>query len=248
MNRLDQGTNDVSDFPPSTSAGTNSRRYQKSYACAHEGCGKVFTRSDHLQRHSLNHGTGQCACDRCSAVFNRPDLLERHMARHRQKDEEAGGYGLGVVETRKRMWRDADGNIVAKRPTLPNNNPTIASQQENRRGMIQQHENTNHGYEMHSNAEPLSPPRSMTSSDSNGRGQQQIPDLVTMDENQWNAVSLPSLTNNGPEICEFLANSSWGSQPSRSSTAVKDTPFDDMFNPDTGTVRLSVRVLLLMRI
>lgn len=170
------------------------------------------------------------------------------MARHRQKDEEAGGYGLGVVETRKRMWRDADGNIVAKRPTLPNNNPTIASQQENRRGMIQQHENTNHGYEMHSNAEPLSPPRSMTSSDSNGRGQQQIPDLVTMDEDQWNAVSLPSLTNNGPEMCEFLANSSWGSQPSRSSTAVKNTPFDDMFNPDTGTVRLSVRALLLMRI
>ena len=38
------------------------------------------------------------------------------MLRHQQKDEEAGGEGLGVVCTRKRLWRDADGNIVTKRP------------------------------------------------------------------------------------------------------------------------------------
>ncbi|OQU98513.1 Fungal specific transcription factor domain-containing protein [Cladophialophora immunda] len=36
-----------------------------------------------------------------------------------QKDEEAGGEGLGIVATRKRLWRDADGNIVSKRPSLP---------------------------------------------------------------------------------------------------------------------------------
>lgn len=211
----------------------------------HKGCGKVFKRSDHLQRHSLNHGKGQCACGRCSAVFNRPDLLARHMARHKQKDNEAGGYGLGVVETRKRMWRDADGNIVTRRPTLPSNNPTATSQQENQRGMIQQHENNNHGYEMPPNEEPLSPPRSMTSPDSNGTGQQQISELPTMAKDKWNAVSLPSLMKDGPEMCEFLANSSWGSEPSMTAN---DIPFNDMFNPDTGTVPVSGHLLFLMRI
>ena len=48
---------------------------------------------------------------------------DRHLIRHKQKDEEAGGVGLGVVETRKRLWRDADGNIVHKRPSLTNQLP-----------------------------------------------------------------------------------------------------------------------------
>lgn len=37
------------------------------------------------------------------------------MNRHKEKDDEAGGEGLGVLATRKRLWRDADGNIVATR-------------------------------------------------------------------------------------------------------------------------------------
>jgi len=43
---------------------------------------------------------------------------DRHMARHKEKDDEAGGEGLGVLATRKRLWRDANGNIVnARRPS-----------------------------------------------------------------------------------------------------------------------------------
>lgn len=41
---------------------------------------------------------------------------ERHMERHAQKDKEAGGEGLGVLVTRKRCWRDENGNITTKRP------------------------------------------------------------------------------------------------------------------------------------
>jgi hypothetical protein len=47
----------------------------KKYICSHEGCGKGFTRSDHLQRHVLNHGVGDSTCSRCSLHFKRPDLL-----------------------------------------------------------------------------------------------------------------------------------------------------------------------------
>ena len=40
------------------------------------------------------------------------------MARHKEKDDEAGGEGLGVLATRKRLWRDVDGSIVnARRPS-----------------------------------------------------------------------------------------------------------------------------------
>lgn len=38
------------------------------------------------------------------------------MERHAQKDKEAGGEGLGVLVTRKRCWRDENGNITTKRP------------------------------------------------------------------------------------------------------------------------------------
>lgn len=40
------------------------------------------------------------------------------MARHKEKDDEAGGDGLGVLATRKRLWRDASGKIVnTRRPS-----------------------------------------------------------------------------------------------------------------------------------
>ena len=41
------------------------------------------------------------------------------MARHQQRDLEAGGEGMGVVETRKRLWEDANGNVVKNRPSTP---------------------------------------------------------------------------------------------------------------------------------
>jgi len=44
---------------------------------------------------------------------------DRHTARHKEKDDEAGGEGLGILATRKRLWRDEDGNILnSRRPTI----------------------------------------------------------------------------------------------------------------------------------
>lgn len=44
------------------------------------------------------------------------DCAGRHIARHAKRDEEAGGPGLGVLETRKRTRRGPDGAIIT-RPT-----------------------------------------------------------------------------------------------------------------------------------
>ncbi|CAZ83947.1 unnamed protein product [Tuber melanosporum] len=92
------------------------RSRPRRFLCEYEGCGKAFTRSEHLQRHDLNHRPSPNTCDRCRAHFARPDLLDRHKERHAQKDREAGGVGLGVLGTRKRCWRDDNGNITTKRP------------------------------------------------------------------------------------------------------------------------------------
>ncbi|KAI0889502.1 fungal-specific transcription factor domain-containing protein [Annulohypoxylon maeteangense] len=86
------------------------------FTCTQDGCGKSFSRSEHLHRHQKNHIDGDATCPRCRAHFKRQDLLERHMSRHKQKDEEAGGEGIGTLNTRKRMWKDHDGRIVQKKP------------------------------------------------------------------------------------------------------------------------------------
>ncbi|KAF3001821.1 hypothetical protein E8E13_003423 [Curvularia kusanoi] len=42
----------------------------------------------------------------------------RHLTRHAQKDEEAGAEGRGILNTRKRLWRDTAGNIVTQKPSV----------------------------------------------------------------------------------------------------------------------------------
>ncbi|CRG87926.1 putative transporter C1039,04 [Talaromyces islandicus] len=88
----------------------------KNNTCEYPGCGKSFTRAEHLRRHALNHEQPHngFTCDRCSVHFLRPDLLARHMMRHDKRDEEAGGPGLGVLKTRKRIRRARDGTIVER--------------------------------------------------------------------------------------------------------------------------------------
>jgi hypothetical protein len=210
-----------------------SKAQSKKYVCKYEGCTKAFTRSDHLQRHSLNHTAGQSTCPRCSVHFNRPDLLERHLARHKQKDEEAGGYGLGIMETRKRMWRDAEGNIVSKRPALSKDNPVIASSQE------QPYSNSYpESYDtdsMHQYSGPLSPPVSMSSGSSlQNPQQQQQPTMNNMDD-YWSSELVPPPHNGSSDMCDFLTNSSWGSQPFATAPSIDD----NIFNPDTGTQKSS---------
>ncbi|KAH6668779.1 hypothetical protein B0J14DRAFT_150237 [Halenospora varia] len=101
-----------------TSSKSSNDGIKKKFGCTFPNCGKSFSRSEHLHRHALNHKDGNNTCLRCSAHFRRRDLLDRHMTRHKEKDDEAGGEGLGVLATRKRLWRDENGNIVnSRRPS-----------------------------------------------------------------------------------------------------------------------------------
>ncbi|KIW44902.1 uncharacterized protein PV06_03339 [Exophiala oligosperma] len=153
------------------------------------------------------------------------------MARHRQKDEEAGGEGLGVIESRKKLWRDAEGNIVNKRPAQ-GEACRVSAKKQATDGNYPHHTGstiTTEGCNPQTmiDAEPLSPPKSMLSAESLDHFSHQLPELPD-DQDFIDHTA-------GPDMFDFLANSSWGSHTSSSLGIPGEMPMDDMFNPDTAS-------------
>lgn len=56
-----------------------SKNGEKRFVCEANRCGRTFTRAEHLQRHVLNHSTGDFTCTRCRAHFKRRDLLGENL-------------------------------------------------------------------------------------------------------------------------------------------------------------------------
>ncbi|KAH8592916.1 fungal-specific transcription factor domain-containing protein [Bisporella sp. PMI_857] len=60
----------------------------KKFECPQEGCGKSYSRAEHLYRHQLNHTPKQiynCDFPDCNRTFVRQDLCNRHRDRHTAK-------------------------------------------------------------------------------------------------------------------------------------------------------------------
>ncbi|KAL1959770.1 hypothetical protein VTO42DRAFT_1356 [Malbranchea cinnamomea] len=58
---------------------------EKRYECKHDGCGKSYSRAEHLYRHQLNHNPKEiyhCGFPNCYRTFVRQDLCVRHRERH----------------------------------------------------------------------------------------------------------------------------------------------------------------------
>ncbi|EED15608.1 conserved hypothetical protein [Talaromyces stipitatus ATCC 10500] len=130
----------------------------KNHACEYPGCEKSFTRAEHLRRHALNHEQPHngLTCERCSVHFRRPDLLARHMMRHEKRDKEAGGPGLGVLNTRKRARRARDGTIVMR----PSQREMRAARSTSAPSYSDSDFVEEEGEEQHVGEAPLSPPNS----------------------------------------------------------------------------------------
>ncbi|KAF9633498.1 hypothetical protein BFW01_g4392 [Lasiodiplodia theobromae] len=220
----------------------------KKFACAFDGCGRAFTRSEHLQRHLLNHTAGESTCERCRAHFKRKDLLERHMQRHRQKDEEAGAEGAGVLNTRKRMWKDHDGNIVTKRPNLGKKKGSSGDQHQ-RSLSTSTTDSIEDAVRALGGDAPISPPISSThSSQSDGYGRRSSDACdATTDPTVETWVFPPLELSPGPEpqpypeleplaqeTDRFWSNAG-GLQASSLRNLSDDVPYDDIFNPDTAS-------------
>ncbi|KZF25827.1 hypothetical protein L228DRAFT_84633 [Xylona heveae TC161] len=215
----------------------------KRYRCTFEGCGKSFSRPEHAQRHALNHSEGENTCLRCRAHFKRRDLLDRHMVRHQEKDAAAGGEGLGHLATRKRLWRDENGNVMAKR--RPEHEKPARPAQKRRkvslRSLISSDSKSSDepmrelpdtvDYATELNEAPLSPPRSNSGSIS-GLNNDILLDMPSSSLDRWSVSedisALHSLDNE-----DFLRNGSWGIQPLEKPG--HDILFDDIFAPDTAS-------------
>ncbi|PGH09228.1 hypothetical protein AJ80_07705 [Polytolypa hystricis UAMH7299] len=89
--REEAGASAQEDASGSTGDGHKKRRRSrkidsdKKFECKHEGCGKSYSRAEHLYRHQLNHTPKQiyrCDFPDCYRSFVRQDLCVRHRERH----------------------------------------------------------------------------------------------------------------------------------------------------------------------
>ncbi|ETN42829.1 uncharacterized protein HMPREF1541_01987 [Cyphellophora europaea CBS 101466] len=93
---LKNGQGSVPKKKPSRRRPNTGRRFQ----CNHDGCGKTYSRAEHLQRHQLNHSPkGLFSCDYagCDLTFVRKDLRDRHRKRHRHPSP-SGSFGQPTVQ------------------------------------------------------------------------------------------------------------------------------------------------------
>ncbi|KAK5208852.1 hypothetical protein LTR41_005249 [Exophiala xenobiotica] len=205
----------------------------KSFNCTFTGCGKSFTRAEHLRRHALNHDKGQDTCPRCAVVFTRPDLLARHMARHAKKDDEAGGPGLGVLETRKRSTREPDGTVVTRpRKRAPRSNTRSISPKPVHGNTV----NDDISYSTETDrGHPISPPPSLHDTPPQGF----VVDQTSLVDPQLEAPS-------GHDTSWFLGDDSavqtytddpsqWSTQTYTTTTISDQMSFDDLFYTDTAS-------------
>jgi hypothetical protein len=160
------------------------------------------------------------------------------MARHKEKDDEAGGEGLGRLQTRKKLWRDSTGAVVTKRRP-EHEKRSLSPAPPSKRLKIQ--DGSSQSVDGLSNQKdlPTSPLRSIN---------EQIldrPDAVesggiarepSQPDDLWPTLSedapLPGDEGTGVESYEFLCNASWGSQSQERTS--NDILYNDFFAPDTG--------------
>lgn len=65
------------------------------YPCEVKGCGKLFTRSDHLLRHVRNHDNSvyyECDWRDCGKKFKRKDVLNKHIKIHERQGDNSKSH------------------------------------------------------------------------------------------------------------------------------------------------------------
>ena len=158
--------------------------------------------------------------------------IDRHMIRHKEKDEEAGGEGLGHLATRKRLWRDANGNIVNERRPYRQEGVKrqhLSSTEESAETRDQLQDDS---LKSRTTARP-SLPTSIPSTEHRSIEQHGGHGLPS---DTWGVELNPVQAAWNSDSSEFLCNADWGNQQNQNDMGSScDLPYDDIFKPDTGT-------------
>ncbi|KAJ5539074.1 hypothetical protein N7513_007406 [Penicillium frequentans] len=92
----------------------------RKFECTHEGCGKSYSRAEHLYRHQLNHAPKQifrCDFPNCYRSFVRQDLCVRHRERHTTRGS----------QLQKRDSFTADSHDDLPKSLIPTSSPSSPS-------------------------------------------------------------------------------------------------------------------------
>lgn len=121
-------------------AGGSSRKRRRSrkgldkkFECPHEGCGKSYSRAEHLYRHQLNHNPKQiyhCDFPECHRSFVRQDLCARHKERHTARGsqllrKDTFMHNINPIVTAAMAPKNAAAKLgkVQNSPTIPQGPP-----------------------------------------------------------------------------------------------------------------------------
>lgn len=114
---------------PSRKRRRSRKGLDKKFECPQEGCGKSYSRAEHLYRHQLNHTPKQiynCDFPDCARTFVRQDLCNRHRDRHtakgsqlHRKDSMLGhAHASPVTESGKPLSAHGSSSPEVMRPNL----------------------------------------------------------------------------------------------------------------------------------
>ena len=150
------------------------------------------------------------------------------MARHKEKDDEAGGEGLGKLLTRKRLWRDSTGAIVSKKRPEHERERKQSSQSRSTPSSASTHQPTRADAVSSLSPQsdlPLSP-RSLDPRPVSTGSDVIDPLLLARDSPDKRQVPVAKMVNSWPiphesspfrdsdsDSLEFLCNGSWGANP-----------------------------------
>ncbi|KAH0604432.1 uncharacterized protein H6S33_006809 [Morchella sextelata] len=120
---------------PQTRKRRRSRKgMEKTFTCPQPGCGRAYSRAEHLYRHQLNHQPKQiyfCDFPDCKRSFVRQDLCTRHRDRHTNRGSQlqrkdsflnnpVGAAARNILQDRKNsMTSMTQGSSSPESPTTP---------------------------------------------------------------------------------------------------------------------------------
>ncbi|KAL4803147.1 fungal-specific transcription factor domain-containing protein [Aspergillus unguis] len=117
--------------PPRKRKRTRKVQVDRKFDCSFEGCGKSYSRAEHLYRHQLNHTPKQiyqCDFPDCYRTFVRQDLCVRHRERHTTQGSQ--------LQKRDHFAQAASTNTtrISKVPITQNHVSPVLSPPDSKRG------------------------------------------------------------------------------------------------------------------